>query len=679
MKRNIPVIIRTGIQEAGMLTTQRFPLRSLFLCLSLSVIICCGCGQSGNDDNDQNTDSDAVAGDMTGFNSNEELESYLKSQYAQSVYTDYPLTLETRTADVDDTLDGAGDVGEAASNAFLSDGSDDYTGTNLQEAGVDEADLVKTDGEYFYVASNDVVKIIREAEPLTVVGEIALDATIDSLYLRGDLLILLYGPSGFMGSPWIDTNMAEIDTIGIPYWIPIEIKTGIAFYDVSDPSAPTELKRVEADGYLVSSRRVDDYLYVIQQFLPDLPAPSVLETEIQNMGLEELVPFYTEIVNGLEEGASAQLVAAEDFYHPDIDGGGSIVSILAFDLNDPNFSFSSTGAVADASIVYASTEALYFTSTYWNYSNGESLAPIQKTVVYKFDILDGLVNGQGYAGVDGRVLNQFSLGEYEGVLRIATTTGWSGATDADSMNHIYCLDSDDGNLEIIGRLEDLAPGEEIYAARFIGPKGYLVTFVTIDPLFTLDLSDPTDPQVAGELKIPGYSGYIHPFGDDYLLCIGKDAIDDDGFAWYQGVQLSIFDISDFSNPVQLHTVVIGDRGTSSDALYDHKAFTFWESNGLLAIPIDLYEHQVTPPYPFSFGELTFNGLYVFSVEAVDGFELMGRISTIPDPYGGVYYFNLWTRGVFIGDNIYAITPDIVKSAQVDNIEGTIQTLLLEEE
>jgi hypothetical protein len=225
---------------------------------------------------------------------------------------------------------------------------------------------------------------------------------------------------------------------------------------------------------------------------------------------------------------------------------------------------------------------------------------------------------------------------------------------------------------VIGKLEDLAPGEELYAARFIGPRGYLVTFVNIDPLFTLDLSDPTAPMVAGELKVPGYSNYIHPYGDSHLICIGKDAIEEDGFAWYQGVQMSIFDLSDFSDPELLSNEIIGDRGTSSEALYNHKAFTFWEENGLLAVPIDLYEHQTPPDYPYLRGERTFNGVYVYNVTVNGGFQYSGRISTqqVLDPY--TYIYNEWTRSIFIGDNVYAVTPTSVYTAPIDDLEGSIE-------
>jgi uncharacterized secreted protein with C-terminal beta-propeller domain len=618
--------------------------------------------------------SQTVSGDMHGFDSNEELEAYLKDQYAKSVYTEYPYGLEDAARN-DDGSAGGGAGGDGGAGALTMESSDSYTGTNVQEPGVDESDVLKTDGEYFYVADSDTVTVVRAANPMGIINTIQVKGSVDSMYLYGGILILLYTPLNYGGEPWIDTGMTDTDFIGIPYWIPIRAKTGVAFFDVSNPAAPVELKTIEADGYLASSRRIDNRLHIVQQFLPDLPAPYLLEDRIEAMTLEELIPFYSETTGSAGEDESFQLVAPENFYHPGIDGGGGIVAIMTFDLDDLDQPFSSIGVVANASIVYASTRALYCTSTYWHMIEESSDGPQEQTVIYKFDLTGDQVTGQGYQSVQGRALNQFSLGEYEDVLRIATTTGWSWGTEPTSKNHVYCLKSQEGKLEVIGKLEDLAPGEEIYAARFIGPRGYLVTFVTIDPLFTLDLSDPTSPQVVGELKVPGYSAYIHPVGDDYLITIGKDAIEEEDFAWYQGVQLSIFDISDFADPRLLHNEIIGSRGTSSEALYNHKAFTSWEANGLLAISIDLYEHQREYVEPWTLGTHTFRGLYVYRVGIQSGFEYIGRISTVSDIPQYAYYSN-WTRGIFMDEYVYAVTSEAVSSAEVNDIEGTIQSLII---
>jgi inhibitor of cysteine peptidase len=173
----------------------------------------------------------------------------------------------------------------------------------------------------------------------------------------------------------------------------------------------------------------------------------------------------------------------------------------------------------------------------------------------------------------------------------------------------------------------------------------------------VDLSNPRDPKIAGELKVPGYSEYIHMLDDTHLLTIGKDALPEDGFAWYLGVKISIFDVTDLANPTQLHTATIGVRGTDSEALRNHKAFTY--HNGLLAFPIDLYEGDITPP---NYGNYTFGGLMVYSVSVDTGLKEVGRIATVNQD--GPYYwdYNQWTRGVFIGESVYAICDHDIKAA-----------------
>ena len=219
--------------------------------------------------------------------------------------------------------------------------------------------------------------------------------------------------------------------------------------------------------------------------------------------------------------------------------------------------------------------------------------------------------------------------------------------------------------------EDLAPGEQIYAARFMGARGYLVTFVNIDPLFTLDLSDPTAPFVAGELKVPGYSDYIHPYGEDYLITVGKDAIPvpEHNMAWYQGLQLSVFDVSDFADPRLLHKEILGDRGTGSEATDNHKAFTFWPGRELLALPVDLHEHAAPPTEPWEYGTRTFSGLYVYRLSSENGFSLLGRISTENEDGP-----RMWTRGVFNQDRVYALTNNAIRSTPIDPIQDIPQVI-----
>ena len=227
-------------------------------------------------------------------------------------------------------------------------------------------------------------------------------------------------------------------------------------------------------------------------------------------------------------------------------------------------------------------------------------------------------------------------------------------------------------LETAGQIDGIAKGEQLYAARFVGDRGFLVTFQRIDPLFTVDLADPHNPKIAGELKVPGYSEYIHMLDDNHLLTIGKDAQEGDGFAWYLGLKLSIFDVTDLANPTLLKETTIGARGTDSEALYNHKAFTY--HNGLLAFPVNLYEGSATPP---SYGEYTFGGLMVYRVSLDKGFEELGRIATVDQSEPYYWSYNQWTRGIFIGDSVYAACDHDIKAAAVADMSKLVSTVDLQ--
>jgi hypothetical protein len=524
---------------------------------------------------------------------------------------------------------------------------------------------------------------------MSTLSTIDVNGSVDSVYIYNDFLVILYNPAGdIFPLDWIWQDTGIFWGMGLPYWIPVHGKTGVLILDISNPSSPERVKELTFDGWMISSRLTDGKLHIVQQFLPELPplqftfdgtdegrdeVIAANEQVMEAVSLEDLIPYSEVIDEQGNPGDSTPVVTPNNFYHPEDPEGGSIVFIVSFDLDNISEEFKSTGLIADASTVYASTEALYIAASKWNYgiydsSNDE----YYRTSLYKFAFNSTGVTLEGTGETKGRVLNQFSLGEYNDVLRIATSTGGWGAN---LRSNIFCLEVIDDKLEIIGRLEGLAPGEDIYAARFIGTRGFLVTFVKVDPLFTIDLSDPANPVVAGELKVPGYSDYIHPLGDDHLITIGKNAILEGSTVWYQGLQLSIFDISDFSNPQLMYTELIGDRGTTSEALDNHKAFTFWAENGLLAIPVDLYEHQTEPAYPYSYGVHTFTGLYVYRVTTGGGFEFLGRIST-GEVTGQTYYYSDWLRGIFIAEDVYAVNMDAVRSAPVEDIEGSVSELIL---
>jgi len=629
------------------------------------------------------------------YNSWDELEDYIKGQFSETV-----LASSLYSANRLPTA-GAGLEDVSASSSVV----DGYSQTTVQEVGVDESDKVKTDGTYLYVADDHAVHIVKAvpSDSMEVLSPIDVNGTVDSLYLYNDLLIILYTPSLGGGSIWDGTDRVGVALIGVPYWIPVKAQTGVLIMDVSDPSSPKWIKDVIIDGWLVSSRLTNSRLHIIQQFMPDLPPLQLTyngttagmaeviaanDRALESVTIDDLIPSYEILDEQGDSSSGGRLIVPEDFYRPDEPAGGSIVSIVTFNLADMSEGFKSVGLIADAHTVYASTRALYIAATQWNYG----AVPVDlnsqyyRTVLYKFGLGED-VTLEGTGEVSGKILNQFSLGEYgyegEDVLRIATN---NGAWGTDSRNYVYCLKIIGDRLEIIGELEvEEAAGEDIYSARFIGTRGFLVTFVKVDPLFTLDLSDPSEPEVVGELKVPGYSDYIHPMGEDHLITIGKDTILENGITWYQGLQLSIFDISNFADPILLHKELIGNRGTTSEALSNHKAFTFWaedEDSNLLAIPVDLYEYQGEPDYPYSYGTHTFTGLYVYRVTVENGFEYLGRISTAPETGETYYYGSSWLRGLFIEQDVekdvYAVNDEAVRSADIDDI-GTVYTIFFDSE
>jgi hypothetical protein len=280
--------------------------------------------------------------------------------------------------------------------------------------------------------------------------------------------------------------------------------------------------------------------------------------------------------------------------------------------------------------------------------------------------------------VPGRILNQFSLGEHEGFLRVATTVGYLPSPDC--TNNVYVLEPRDGALEVVGEVTGIAPSEDIRSARFVGDRGFVVTFKKTDPLFVLDLSDPTTPQIAGELEIPGFSTYMHLMDADHLLTIGFDADDQGDFAWFAGVQLQIFDVSDMANPRRTHLEIIGTRGTASEATGNHLAFNYFGPLDLLAIPMAICEGGSGGEY----GDvMTFNGLLVYDVTVEDGFSEHGRLSHgVPADVESACS-TWWTdstsqvkRSVIMDDYVFSIATDRMIVAGLDDLSTALASIEL---
>ncbi len=506
-------------------------------------------------------------------------------------------------------------AGSAASQSAPS-GPSHYTTTNTQEKQVDEADLVKTDGKYVYTVRNNELMIAKTwpVEDTKLAARVSFTTVSpQQLYLHGDQLIVQGTlPSG---------------------------QTRIVLIDIKDRTAPKAVSSYDIDGQATSSRLVGDDLYMVQTTALQVP-PKLFEiaqkelAQVPRADHQTLRPWEVQarIARGLHAKLRAELPESEIAAAlPKITSDGVKTTMRCSDLyvGQDNVQLGLTaiakisigkqrtdlvGAMVSGGQVYASTESLYVTAPAyaWNDQGGAT----QQTAVHKFS-LSGDNGRPAYVAtgaVDGTLLNQFSMSEYQGNLRIATTDmDWN--PQGRGGNHLFVMHEDGKSLKTIGQLRGLAKGERIYAGRMFGDKGYLVTFRQTDPLFTLDLSNPRDPKLVGELKINGFSSYIHPMANNLLLTVGQDA-DDSGRV--TGLQLQVFDVSNPAKPTRRFQEKLSSWSTysTSTASSDHHAFTFDDATGTLAIPTAGSTDD---------GQ-QYNGLVVYGVDAKRGFTLYGRVS-----------------------------------------------------
>ncbi len=637
--------------------------------ISITMLSCACSGGTlvGNPEASKATDATGTFTDET------ELEAYLKDQFATNI-----LPYSTLGYTIDKVAPSNSEANEVDSDNITG-----FSETNIQEQGVNESDKVKSDGIYFYVTGQKKVSIIKAVPPdeMALIRSFEVAGDVNSLFLHKNILVILYIPYNGTGSTWQGTGLNSLEDrieIGLPYWTPVKAQTGLILLDVSDPSNPLWIRQAVIDGYLVSSRLANGKLHLVQQFLPDLPVLALWydgtdedhievttanKAKLETLSLNDLLPSWF-MIDGLGYSIDmGLLVKPEDFYYPAEPSGGSVVTITTISLDDLSGKIQTKGIVADVHQIYASLEALYLSATSWNYNADIKNVPdLQTTIIHRFDLTGIEVAYEGTGNVKGQILNQFSMSEYNDVLRIATAT-WD-MNDEISRNHLFCLKMVKDELTTIGSVENIAPGKTMFSARFLGLRGFLSFSGRLDPLYTLDLSDSTQPRVAGKLDIPGYSKYLHPVGEDYLITIGRDITENEGTVLDQGIDLSIFDVTHLETPKLIEKERIGTRATYSEVLSNHKAFTFWSQENLLAFPVISM---------WGSSETAFTGIYVFKVSTGTGFELLGKISTIP-----CETYSSWTRGIFVDTSVYAVNESSVKSAQIDDIENTVSEVVFAE-
>jgi len=632
------------------------------------------------------------------FTSMTELKEFIQENAESGEYFGYNgIRMVEGTVSMDSAKSEA--APQAASNEEAG-GASDYSTTNIQVEGVDEADIVKNDGKYIYAVTGSKITIVNAypAENMKIASEINLTNNVGEIFINDDKLIVF--SSGYISyekSGTIERYAPEYEKYASLVYV----------YDVSDRENPELEDEYEIEGSYVNSRMIGDYVYVISNKYINTNNPEP--------------PVYR--INGIEE-----TVAVEDVYYWDYpDTGYVFTSILSINVEEGDYN-SEVYLTGYSGAIYVSQDNIYLTrNKYIRYEDkfkrqveevyykvlpeseidkikdimasdvsnrikirevsevvedysasltGNDLEDFskklmdaledfqieiskeeEKTIISKISINKDEINYEGVGEVPGRVLNQFSMDEYNGYFRIATTTGntWGGT----SLNHLYVLNEE---LEVVGKVEDLARGEQIYSARFMGERAYMVTFRQVDPFYVIDISDPENPEVLGYLKIPGYSSYLHPYDENHVIGIGKED---------NRLKISLFDVTNVKSPTEVGKYTVGGDYSDSTALYEHKAFLFNKEKELLVVPVSYSErgeyvrNQWGGYYEYKYWQ----GAFVFKVN-LEGFDLLGKIEHLDNESQEVYYYSpsAVLRSLYMDDVLYTISYAKIKANNLETLD-----------
>jgi uncharacterized secreted protein with C-terminal beta-propeller domain len=487
--------------------------------------------------------------------------------------------------------------------------------TNVQEAGVDEPDVVKTAGDTILTVDGTTLRAVhagagdpRLRDSLELVdGPDSSPVSNYQLLVAGDRLLAIGAEYGYVVADGMATEGVAPD-VGYPG----DPRTVLTEVDISDPSRLRVLRTMTVDGSYVSARLTGSTVRLASSSYPAVPPAAR-----GGHGGGFLPRFeLTDQRTGAER--DGKLVSCREVDRPSRFAGSGMLTVLTIDLQRGLPAIDADTVLTDGQIVYGSPTSLYVATERWGEADGTGSQ--WSTEIHRFDVsspdaTDYVASGQ----VPGYMLSQWSMSESEGVLRVASTTQpeWAedGSQQTESESFVTVLATDGDKLRQVGRLGDIGRGEDIYAVRFIGDAGYIVTFRQIDPLHVIDLSDPTDPRAVGELKIPGYSAYLHPVGPGLLLGVGRE-VEANGIPG--GVQASLFDVSDPAHPVRLDRENFGG-GSLSEVEYDHHAFSWFADDALAAFPVDSYD---TDPYSDGGERYGFVGLRVTPGSA----DPLGRVA-----------------------------------------------------
>ena len=682
--------------------------------LMLTAVLASGCMSSP---------ATVPSGDIKKFSSADEILDYIKNNTQlvqdENYRTDGALVAAPAPiAAAQESAKGVSLSGALPSAAGI--GSPDYSQTNVQVAGVDEPDFAKNDARYIYVISGNTLTIV-DAYPATsasVLSKTELEDTPREIFINDDRLVLLKtGTSDIedSGKPQGTDIAAKIAMMPprYPYYRSAPV-THAVFYDISDRAHPKVLKDYSIDGDYVNARMIGSTVYLLSR--------------------ESVYPYNDRIIVPAVRENAKIVVTPDVYYFDNPERQYDFTTVTSFDARNGATKDAKTYLIGSGNILYVSPDAMYV--SYQKYHNvyrpmrglaepvldvvqssGGSASGITQgsspavaadfntmsesekqaviaemktgeqeairkreidqstTLIHKIGIDNGAITYLAKGEVPGYLKNQFAMDEYGGNLRVATTSDVWTSRGQYEYNNVFVLD---GVMKTIGSLTHIAEQEKIYSTRFIGDRLYMVTFKRIDPFFVIDLSTPSSPKILGKLKIPGYSDYLHPYDKNHIIGVGKETASNEwGGVSTKGLKLALFDVSDVEHPKQIDKVEIGDSGTDSAALSDHRAFLFDKNKNLLVIPARVVKTIDMPEKYSGDQQRIWYGAYVFGVTPEKGFNLRG---TIEHSTGGGYawYGSPYEvkRSLYIGDTLYTLSQKQILANSLSRINTTIATIQL---
>jgi inhibitor of cysteine peptidase len=645
------------------------------------------------------------------FSSKEELKTYLESNQGSNYYGSFArssLGAEVMVLESADMADGA-----AIKMAAPSGGADEFSTTNVQVQGVDEADFVKNDDQYIYMLSGDNLVIVDAypAADAEILSKTDIDGRPRDMFIYNEKLVVFVDRNDYV------TTIGQFDIMPRKRYMN---QLYMVVYDISDRENPEVEEEFTMAGNYLQSRMIDGYIYFLVRddvrmydYYPEVPmirgGATSIEPEIYYFDNPENNYQFTTVasldLNNLDIEAKSYLmgytstifVSLENLYVayqknfpyswyedekerkfwevvlPELPSKvrDKITAVRDDDLSaaeewsriseilEEMYNGMSESAKDD--LVEEIEDAL----RQWEWDRDEER---RKTVIHKIAIDEGKIDYVAKGEVKGQLLNQFSMDEFQGNLRVATTTYVYSRQGSTMWNNVYVLDEE---MEQIGELEQLAEDERIYSTRFMGERLYMVTFKRVDPLFVIDLENPRRPLVLGELKIPGFSDYLHPMGEGYLIGVGKETKENEwGGVSLKGVKVALFDVTDVTDPKQVDVYEIGGPGSTTEVSQDHKAFLFDDEKDLMVLPIREVKESWDPDNRWRhYSQRVWQGAYVFTVDE-DGFERRGKVSHYEgDEESRWYWGSPWAvrRSLFMDDVLYTISQKKIEMHDLEDV------------